>query len=88
MRDRQELAQILREEVLNIWEVAEATGMAKSSIHTYLLRPTSDFPRPIYESSPTDLSGSSKRHPTRLWSKSEVDDWVLAKQKKGRSPNK
>jgi len=83
MRNREELAMILREEVLNIWEVAEAMGVAKSSIHTYLGRASSDFPRPIYESRPTDASGSQKRHPTRLWSKSEVDQWLIAKREKG-----
>ena len=79
MRSRTELAAILREEVLDIWQVADITGMKRTSIHTYLSRPTSEFPRPVWESLPTDASGSQKRHPTRLWSRAEVEAWVISR---------
>jgi predicted DNA-binding transcriptional regulator AlpA len=86
MRSRDELAKILKDEVLDIWQVADLTGMKRTSIHTYLIRPKSDFPRPVWESSPTDASGSQKRHPTRLWSRAEVENWVSRKRPETGTP--
>lgn len=83
MRSREQLAALLQEEVLDIWQVADLAGMKRTSIHTYLIRPSSDFPRPVWESEPTDASGSQKRHPTRLWSRAEVEKWLSGRKRSG-----
>lgn len=79
MRERNELVKILQDEVLDIWQVADLANMSRSSIHTYLGRPSSSFPKPVYESEATDASGSRTRHPTRLWSRAEVELWVASR---------
>ena len=85
MRSREELARILHEEVLDIWQVSDLTGVGRNSIHTYLVRPSSDFPRPVWESAPTDGSGSQKRHPTRLWARVEIENWLANRPIKTKS---
>lgn len=85
VRSREDLARILEEEVLDIWQVADLTGLKRTSIHTYLVRSKSDFPRPVWESAPTDASGSQKRHPTRLWSRAEVEAWAIRRDSRNQT---
>jgi len=82
MRERDELVEILQDEVLDIWQVADLANMSRSSIHTYLGRPSSSFPKPVYESEATDASGARTRHPTRLWSRAEIDEWLSKRRRK------
>ena len=82
MRERNELVEILQDEVLDIWQVADLANMSRSSIHTYLGRPSSSFPKPVYESEATDASGAQTRHPTRLWSRAEIDEWLSKRRRK------
>lgn len=83
MRERNELVKILQDEVLDIWQVADLANMSRSSVHTYLGRPSSSFPKPVYESEATDASGAQTRHPTRLWSRAEVELWVGSRGTRG-----
>jgi predicted DNA-binding transcriptional regulator AlpA len=88
LNKKEEVSAFLSKNFLEIWQVADLTGILKTSIHTYLGRPTSDFPRPVWESAPTDASGSQKRHPTRLWLRAEVLEWQNRRKDAHHSPMK
>lgn len=87
--EREKLLKFLEEvQLLDIWQVADLVGMERSGIHTYLVRPDSSFPRPILETSSTDSSGKKKRHPTRLWLKSEVEEWHKTRPRNRKASDK
>ena len=71
MTSRNELARILRQEVLDTHGVAETLGIPRSSVHTLIARRrTTEFPMPVYETS------GDKRHPVRLWARRDIEIWA------------
>lgn len=70
MATRQELARALRRDLLDIHGVAELLGVSRSSVNTLMVRPSTGFPRPIYETS------GDHRHPVRLWYRADVETWI------------
>ena len=66
---RQQLSDLLKKEVVDIHGVAEILEMSRSSVNVLLIRPSSKFPKPVYETKGTN------RRPVRLWLRQEVIAW-------------
>lgn len=73
MTSRAEAAKLLKAEVLDIHGVAKLLGISRSSVNTLIVRPSADFPKPIYE------SRGSERHPVRLWWRTDIQEWDIAR---------
>ena len=69
MTSRSEAARLLKADVLDIHGVAKLLGISRSSVNTLIVRESSGFPTPIYE------SRGSERHPVRLWWRADIDQW-------------
>lgn len=66
---RKQISELLKKEIVDIHGVAEILGMSRSSVNVLLIRPSSKFPKPVYETSGT------RRRPVRLWLRQEVISW-------------
>ncbi len=75
MTTRGELKRILKSEVLDIHGVARLLGVSRSSVNVLLVRPSSEFPEPIYTSKG---EGSARQH-VRLWWREDIEIWLRNK---------
>lgn len=73
MIDRVELAKFLGAELLDIHSVAEMLHTTRSGVNVLLVRPSSNFPRPIFET-----SGEGRR-PVRLWLRADIESWLSSR---------
>lgn len=76
MVSREELADALRNQIIDIHGVAHLLGMSRSSVNTLLVRPSSNFPPPVYE------TRGEGRHPVRLWLRSDVMEWHASRRQR------
>lgn len=74
MTSRVEAAKLLKSEILDIHAVAKFLGISRSSVNTLIVRRSSNFPKPIYE------SRGSERHPVRLWWKGDIEEWESSRE--------
>jgi len=73
MTSRNEVARLLKAEVLDIHGVGKLLGISRSSVNTLIVRESAEFPRPIYE------SRGSERHPVRLWWRADIEKWEASR---------
>ena len=64
------LGRLLDKDVLDIHGVAELLGITRSSVNTLIAIQEKGFPAPIFE------SRGKKRHPLRLWWRTDVEQWA------------
>jgi predicted DNA-binding transcriptional regulator AlpA len=73
MTSRSEAARLLKANVLDIHGVAKLLGISRSSVNTLIVRSSTGFPQPLYE------SRGSERHPVRLWWRADIEEWELSR---------